>query len=206
MNVLLAFANLAAGPGFAQALSGRWRAAIIWVGALVAAVVLSAFTIWGLLAIVGVVLASIAEAAISLRRIPPPIRWNGLAAGGVAIAMVALFIVTRVLVVEAFKFPSSSMSPTYQIGDHIFADKLTVRFSTPGRGEVIVFAQPCQPGVDYIKRVIAVANDTIEVRCSRVYINGTAVEESLVEAQAQYDEYQEGSGEFPGQWYSRDVS
>ena len=202
MHVLLAFANLAAGPGFVQGLSGRWRAAIAWLVALLAAVVLSAFTIWGVVAVVGVVLASIADAALGLRRIPPPIRWNGLVAGGVATAAVTLFIMTRVLVLEAFKMPSSSMSPTYRIGDHIFADKLTVGISTPGRGEVIVFAQPCTPELDYIKRVIAVAGDTIEVRCSRVYINGTAVDESLSEARTQYEEYDERNA----QWYAREVS
>ena len=202
MNVLLAFANLVAGPGFVQGLSGRWRAAIAWLVALIAAVVLSAFTIWGVVAVFGVVLASIAEAALGLRRIPPPIRWNGLVAGGVAIAAVTLFIMTRLLVLEAFKFPSSSMMPTYNIGDHIFADTLTVRFSTPSHGEVIVFAQPCTPERDYIKRVIAVAGDTIEVRCSRVYINGSAVEESLVEARTQYNDYDEAGG----QWFAKDVS
>ena len=202
MNVLLAFANLVAGPGFVQGLSGRWRAAIVWLVSLVAAIIASAFTIWGLFAVLGVILASIVEAAVGLRRIAPPIRWNGLVAGGVAIATFSLFIMNRVLVTEAFKFPSSSMMPTYDIGDHIFADKLTVRFSTPSRGETIVFAQPCMPERDYIKRVIAVAGDTIEVRCSRVYINGSPVEESLVEARTQYHDYDDGNG----QWYARDVS
>jgi signal peptidase I len=100
---------------------------------------------------------------------------------------VLIAILLRGFVVEAFKIPSGSMLPTMEIGDHIFVNKVVygmrVPFTTtklfgwrsPERGEVIVFINPCTPDKDYIKRVVAVANDTVEVRCDQLYINGERV-------------------------------
>jgi signal peptidase I len=103
---------------------------------------------------------------------------------GIAV-MIALFL--RAFVVEAFKIPSGSMIPTMEIGDHIFVNKfiygLRIPFTTtrffelrkPRRGEVIVFINPCQPDKDFIKRIVAIEGDTIEVRCDIIYVNGVAV-------------------------------
>ena len=113
---------------------------------------------------------------------------------GVALAIALLL---RAFVVEAFKIPSASMIPTMQIGDFIFVNKvmygvripytdtkiLTLR--TPHRGEVIVFKQPCR-GDDFIKRVVAVAGDTVEVRCNLLYVNGQRVPETLAAAAVTY--------------------
>ena len=77
--------------------------------------------------------------------------------------------------VEAFRIPSSSMVPTLAVGDFLFvnklaygvrmplADKLTAEWSQPARGDVIVFVYPCERSLDYIKRVVAVAGDIIDV-------------------------------------------
>jgi signal peptidase I len=108
-----------------------------------------------------------------------------LIAVGIALAL-------RAFVVEAFKIPTASMIPTIEIGDHIFANKLLfgirVPFTDtklfdwrePRRGEVVVFENPCDPGRDYIKRVVAEAGDTVEVRCDILYINGKAVPRDYV--------------------------
>jgi signal peptidase I len=109
---------------------------------------------------------------------------------GVAIAIA---LVLRAFVVEAFKIPSSSMIPTMEIGDHIFVNKFiygvripwtrTKLFEVrpPKRGEVIVFMNPCIPDKDYIKRIVAVAGDTVEMRCSKLFINGKEVPAELTE-------------------------
>ncbi|MGE0550057.1 MAG: signal peptidase I [Kofleriaceae bacterium] len=108
---------------------------------------------------------------------------------GVAI-MIALLL--RAFVVEAFKIPSSSMYPTLEINDHIFVNKfiygLRIPYTniklferSPNRGDVIVFMQPCEPDRDYIKRVIAVAGDTVEERCNVVYVNGKAIPHELIQ-------------------------
>jgi signal peptidase I len=107
---------------------------------------------------------------------------------GVAV-LVALSL--RAVVVEAFKIPSGSMLPTLQIDDHIFVNKFTygpklplvgTRIATdmpPERGDVIVFEfpdpAPGQEGQDFIKRVIGLAGDTLEVRHGQPIINGWKV-------------------------------
>ena len=120
---------------------------------------------------------------------------------GVAIAIA---LVLRAFVVEAFKIPSSSMIPTMEIGDHIFVNKFiygvripwtrTKLFEVrpPRRGEVIVFMNPCVPDKDYIKRIVAVAGDTVEMRCSVLYVNGVAQPAELVESDScRYWDYDE---------------
>ncbi len=98
----------------------------------------------------------------------------------------------RAFVVEAFKIPSSSMYPTLEIGDHIFVNKFlygvripwtnTKLFELrgPKRGEVIVFIQPCDPDRDFIKRVVALAGQTVEVRCDVVYVDGQPIQQEYV--------------------------
>lgn len=100
---------------------------------------------------------------------------------GVAIG-IALFL--RAFVVEAFQIPSGSMIPTLEIGDHIFVskfsygigipftDKKILELAEPKRGDVIVFKYPLGPETDYIKRVVALPGETIEVRRNEIWIDG----------------------------------
>jgi signal peptidase I len=99
--------------------------------------------------------------------------------------LLALFI--RSFIVQAFKIPSGSMIPTLLIGDHILVNKFVygVRLpylgtsifpvGTPHRGDVVVFVYPQDDEKDFIKRVVAVAGETVEVRDKRLYVNGEAV-------------------------------
>ncbi|MDY6850649.1 MAG: signal peptidase I [Thermodesulfobacteriota bacterium] len=105
--------------------------------------------------------------------------------------ILALFI--RTFVIQAFKIPSGSMEPTLLVGDHILVvksiygirlpilNKVVIPLKTPQRGDVIVFIFPQDrdKGLferrDFIKRVVAVAGETIEVRNKRLYINGKSV-------------------------------
>jgi signal peptidase I len=101
--------------------------------------------------------------------------------------LLALFI--RTFIVQAFKIPSGSMIPTLQIGDHILVNKLAygvripfleryaLEFGTPQRGDVVVFIFPDDRSKDFIKRVIGVAGDTVEVRGKKVYINGKQIKD-----------------------------
>src|SRR6185437_13709926 len=94
--------------------------------------------------------------------------------------------------------PSSSMYPTLEIGDHIFVNKfiygVRIPWTTtklfelrgPHPGEVIVFIYPCDPDRDYIKRVIATAGQTVEVRCNVVYVDGVAVPSKLEDENCTY--------------------
>lgn len=106
----------------------------------------------------------------------------------IAIAIVlALFI--RTFVVQAFKIPSGSMEDTLLIGDHILVNKFIygiklpfsnatiIPVSNPKRGDIIVFKFPEDPSKDFIKRVIGVAGDVVEVRKKIVYVNHKALVE-----------------------------
>ena len=96
--------------------------------------------------------------------------------------VLALFI--RTFIVQAFKIPSGSMKDTLLIGDHILVSKfiygVKIPFSNatilpvkePRRGDIIVFRFPEEPDKDFIKRVIGVAGDTVEIRQKKVFVNG----------------------------------
>ncbi len=113
---------------------------------------------------------------------------------------IAVFIalLLRAFVVEAFKIPSSSMIPTLEIGDHIFVNKFIYgvrvpyttkrffEFRKPERGEVVVFIYPCDPDKDFIKRIVALEGDSVEVRCDRVFVNGQELSSTLQSEDCSY--------------------
>ncbi len=101
--------------------------------------------------------------------------------------LLAVFI--RSFVVQAFKIPSGSMLPTLQIGDHILVSKFTYglrlpypfetlvfEWGRPEHGDVIVFVYPKDETKDFIKRVVAVAGDEVQIRNKQLFVNGVADE------------------------------
>jgi signal peptidase I len=93
------------------------------------------------------------------------------------IIAVLLALVIRTFVVQAFKIPSGSMLPTLQIGDHILVNKFLYYFTTPRRGDIIVFKFPQDETRDIIKRVIGLPGDTLEIRGKQIVINGVPLRE-----------------------------
>lgn len=94
---------------------------------------------------------------------------------------IVLAIIIRVFIVEAFKIPSGSMIPTLLVGDHLLVNKFIYRFTDPERGDVIVFKYPDDPSRNFIKRIVGVGGDTIEVRDKVLYVNGQKQEESFTQ-------------------------
>ena len=112
------------------------------------------------------------------------------------IFMVLLALVFRSVAYEPFHIPSGSMLSTLYEGDYIFVSKLSygyTRFSfpfapklfegriletQPKRGDVVVFRNPAQPKIDYIKRVIGLPGETIQMKRGRLYINGEMIEQT----------------------------
>jgi signal peptidase I len=100
---------------------------------------------------------------------------------------ILLALCIRTFVVQAFKIPSGSMLPTLQIGDHLlvnkfiyglkmpFTGKVLVPWKTPVRGDVVVFRFPKDRDIDYIKRVVGVAGDKVEIVHKKLMINDAEV-------------------------------
>ena len=93
------------------------------------------------------------------------------------IVAIVLALVIRTFVVQAFKIPSGSMIPTLQIGDHILVNKFLYWFTDLHRGDIIVFKFPQDEGRDFIKRVIALPGEKVEVRGKQVYVNDKPLRE-----------------------------
>ncbi len=103
---------------------------------------------------------------------------------------IVLALCIRSLVVQAFKIPSGSMLQTLQIGDHIlvnkfiygvrlpFTDVTLIPVRSPKRRDVIVFRFPKDESKDFIKRVVGIPGDTIQVRNKALYVNSELQEES----------------------------
>ena len=107
-------------------------------------------------------------------------------AEAIIIALIlALFI--RTFVVQAFKIPSGSMIPTLLIGDHLlvnkfvygiknpFTDSDLISLGNPEQKDIIVFKYPENPDQDFIKRVIGVGGDRVEIKNKKVYVNGKLI-------------------------------
>jgi signal peptidase I len=117
------------------------------------------------------------------------------------LALLVVFTI-RSSLIEAFKIPSGSMIPTLLIGDHIFVNKLAYGFKLPfsdwitgkptyliereppKRGDIIVFLYPGDTSLYYIKRVVGVPGDTIEMRNKQLYVNGNAVQREPIGEEA----------------------
>jgi signal peptidase I len=103
--------------------------------------------------------------------------------------LIALFI--RTFIICAYKIPSRSMVPTLLVGDHILVSKFIygvkipllrntiIPIREPKRGEIVVFIYPNDRSKDFIKRVIGVGGDTIEIKNKKIFINGKEYKDSF---------------------------
>jgi signal peptidase I len=99
---------------------------------------------------------------------------------------IVLFLVIRTFLFEAFKIPTGSMEGTLLVGDFLLVNKAVYgaeipythshlpAFTAPGRGDVIVFLPPHDPHRNYVKRIVGVGGDTLEMRDKVLYLNGSA--------------------------------
>lgn len=126
----------------------------------------------------------------------------------VIVQALLLALVIRTVFFQPFTIPSGSMMPTLLVGDYIFVNKFAYGYSKyslplspnlfsgrifasePKRGDVVVFRFPPNPDIDYIKRLIGLPGDRVQVRDSIVYINGNPVPrqgDGAFRADDQYD-------------------
>lgn len=127
--------------------------------------------------------------------------WDNFVSLGSALLLV---LVIRSSVIEAFKIPSGSMIPTLLVGDQIFVNKFSYglrvpltdwitekplyffRTSGPSRGDIIVFKYPVDPDIYFIKRVVGIPGDTIEMKNKAILVNGKPMDRNPID-QAKFD-------------------
>jgi signal peptidase I len=103
------------------------------------------------------------------------INWREL------LIIILIFVVVFAAVhfsVQSFRVDGPSMLPSFHQGEFLMVNKLTYHFSDPRRGDVIVFWPPFQSDYPFIKRVIGVPGDLVEVKDGQVYVNGSLLEET----------------------------
>lgn len=96
-----------------------------------------------------------------------------------ALMALAVFLLLRIFV-QNFRIEGHSMEPNLHDGQFLIVDKLSYKLHRPERGDIIVFHAPSQPNKDFIKRVIALPGEEVEIRQGRVYVNKEPLEEPYV--------------------------
>lgn len=133
-----------------------------------------------------------AEALRALNR--PRTRWRAFSEWAfIVICAVGVVMIARPVAIEAFKIPTGSMEHTLLVGDFLFVNKAVYgaeipvvhlklpAFQHPRRGEILVFEFPLNPEKNYVKRLIGLPGDTVEMREGLVYVDGRVLDEPYVE-------------------------
>ena len=99
---------------------------------------------------------------------------------GVVTILVALGValLLRTFVVGVYEVPSGSMLETIQEGDLLLGEKVSLNWESPKAGDIVTFDSPREPGVTLVKRVVAVAGQTVDLRDGNVYVDGVQLDES----------------------------
>ena len=105
------------------------------------------------------------------------------------ILSVILFVGVNVISAR-IRVDGASMEPTLATGEYVIVNRLSYRLGTPQIGDIIVFHPPLDPQEEYIKRVIGLPGDEVEVRNGTVYVNGQPLNETYLNTKTNY----------PGAW------
>jgi len=189
-------------PGFAHAVTGKRITAAILATLGTLPCPLALWFGWPVLAFVAVVRLVAAVLGYLVSRRATAASWGGLAPTAVVLAGLSGLAFLKISL-ETYRIPSVSMVPTLEVKSSVLVDQLTIRWRKPTRGEVVLFGYPCDPERTYIKRVIALAGDSVEVRCGVVYVNGEAIKSELVKDRDSYVDVDEADG---GREIKRDAS
>lgn len=111
----------------------------------------------------------------------------------IIIALV-IVVILRHFVIGMYFVPSGSMIPTLQLNDHVVVTKFSYKIQEPKRGDIIVFKYPPNEEqglkeVFYVKRLIGLPGETLEIKDNKVIINGESIEEDYVSADTNMPDY-----------------
>ena len=99
----------------------------------------------------------------------------------------SIFLILYLFIMQPHQVNGQSMEPTFHHAEYVMTDKLSYKFGQPNRGDVIVFEAPpaanCPEGTgcDYIKRIIGLPGDTIEVRDGSIFVNSKMLTETYID-------------------------
>src|SRR5947209_4434869 len=93
------------------------------------------------------------------------------------VVVLALLVMVYLFIMSPQEINGASMEPNFHNGEFILTNKILYKFRNPVRGDVVIFKSPRNKEVDYIKRIIGLPGDTVELKNNSIYVNGQKVEE-----------------------------
>lgn len=113
----------------------------------------------------------------------------------IALAVVAAKLINNYVIIKA-EVPTGSMEHTIEVDDCILGFQMAYVFGSPKRGDVVIFPYPDNPEITYVKRVIGLPGETVEIKDGYVYIDGTPIEEPYLkeEMRGKYGPYEVPEG------------
>lgn len=87
-----------------------------------------------------------------------------------------LAVVIRTFLLGPYKIPTGSMIPTLMVGDRIFVDKVSYHFHEPKRGDIIVFKYPLDEKKDFVKRLVGMPGEDLQIKDGKILVNGKPVD------------------------------
>lgn len=99
----------------------------------------------------------------------------------IIVAVASIFVIYG-FIAQPFLVQGASMEPNFSNGDYLLVDEITYKFKSPVRGEVIVFRNPRNESEFYIKRVIGLPNEKVDIKNNKVFINGVELKEGYLPA------------------------
>ena len=100
--------------------------------------------------------------------------------------LAAVIFVVAQATIQTFVVVGTSMQPTLQDGQRLLVNKVVYLFGEPQRGEVVVFQPPDRQRGDFIKRIIALPGDTVEIKTGDVFVNGSKLDEPYIKSPPDY--------------------
>ncbi len=96
----------------------------------------------------------------------------------IVVISLAIVLPIRYYLIQPFFVKGESMSPNFANGDYLIVDEISYRLESPQRGDTIIFKFPHDPSQYYIKRIIGLPNESVEIKNGKIYIDGIWLNES----------------------------